>query len=142
MKVKEYMILEDRLYTKEHEWIKMENDVAKLGITDYAQKSLHEIVFVDLPERKMNVKRMDPISTAESVKSVSEIFTPLSGQIIEVNETLALNPELLNHDPYNQGWIVVIRPSNFEEESGMLLKATEYASFLRTLLSQDNHSLD
>jgi glycine cleavage system H protein len=139
MKVKEYTILEDRLYSKEHEWIKIKDTVVKVGITDYAQNSLHEIVFVDLPERERYVERMDAISTAESVKAVSEIFTPLSGQIVDVNESLALNPELVNHDPYNQGWIVVIQPNNLEEEKAMLLEATEYAAFLHDLLTQKEH---
>jgi glycine cleavage system H protein len=139
MKVKEYTILEDRLYSKEHEWIKIKDTVVKVGITDYAQNSLHEIVFVDLPERERYVERMDAISTAESVKAVSEIFTPLSGQIVDVNESLALNPELVNHDPYNQGWIVVIQPNNLEEEKAMLLEATGYAAFLHDLLTQKEH---
>jgi glycine cleavage system H protein len=139
MKVREYTVLEDRLYTKEHEWIKIEDNTVKVGITDYAQNSLHEIVFVDLPERELHVKRMDAISTAESVKAVSEIFTPLSGQIVNVNETLTLNPELVNHDPYNQGWIVEIQPNNLDEEKAMLLKATEYAVFLHDLLTQKEH---
>lgn len=139
MKVREYTILEDRLYTKEHEWIKIENNAVKIGITDYAQNSLHEIVFVDLPERELYVERMDPISTAESVKAVSEIFTPLSGQIVDVNEALTLNPELVNHDPYNQGWIVEIQPNNLDEEKAMLLKATKYVAFLHDLLTQKEH---
>ena len=139
MKVREYTILEDRLYTEEHEWIKIENNAVKIGITDYAQNSLHEIVFVDLPERELYVERMDAISTAESVKAVSEIFTPLSGQIVDVNEALTLNPEFVNHDPYNQGWIVEIQPNNLDEEKAMLLKATEYAAFLHGLLTQKEH---
>ncbi len=139
MKVKEFTIREDRYYTSEHEWIKIEEEVVRIGITDYAQDSLHEIVFIDLPDRERHVERMEVISTAESVKAVSEIFTPLSGQIVEVNESLALNPELVNQDPYGQGWIVTIQPSNFEEEKGMLLPASEYAVFLDELLAKESH---
>lgn len=139
MKVREFTILEDRYYTQEHEWIKIEDNGVRIGITDYAQNSLHEIVFIDLPEREVNVERMNIISTAESVKAVSEIFTPLSGQIVEVNESLALNPELVNQDPYNQGWIVVIRPSKLAEEKPKLLKAAEYAVFLDELLTKESH---
>ena len=139
MKVREFTILEDRYYTQEHEWIKIEDNGIRIGITDYAQNSLHEIVYIDLPEREVNVERMNIISTAESVKAVSEIFTPLSGQIVEVNESLALNPELVNQDPYNQGWIVVIRPSKLAEEKPKLLKATEYAVFLDELLTKESH---
>lgn len=139
MKVREFTIPEDRYYTNEHEWIKIEEKSVRIGITDYAQDSLHEIVFIDLPECERYIERMEVISTAESVKAVSEIFTPLSGQIVEVNESLALNPELVNQDPYGQGWIVIIQPSNFEEEKGMLLPASEYAVFLDELLTKESH---
>ena len=139
MKVREFTILEDRYYTNEHEWIKIEENLVRIGITDYAQDSLHEIVFIDLPDRERHVERMEVISTAESVKAVSEIFTPLSGQIIEVNESLALNPELVNQDPYGQGWIVTIQPSNLEEEKSVLLPASEYAVFLDELITEESH---
>jgi glycine cleavage system H protein len=139
MKIREFTILEDRHYTNEHEWIKIEEKVARIGITDYAQDSLHEIVFIDLPDRERYVERMEVISTAESVKAVSEIFTPLSGFIVEVNESLALNPELVNQDPYGQGWIVTIQPSYLEKEKGMLLPASEYAIFLDELLTKESH---
>jgi glycine cleavage system H protein len=139
MKVREFTILEDRYYTNEHEWIKFEGEIVRIGITDYAQDSLHEIVFIDLPDREKHVERMEVISTAESVKAVSEIFTPLSGQIFAVNESLALNPELVNQDPYGQGWIVTIQPSNLEEEKDMLLSASEYAVFLEELLTKESH---
>ena len=139
MKVREFTILEDRYYTNDHEWIKIEEKGVRIGITDYAQDSLHEIVYIELPDRERRIERMEVISTAESVKAVSEIFTPLSGQIAEVNESLALNPELVNQDPYGQGWIVVIQPSHLEEEKGMLLAASEYAVFLDEVLTKESH---
>ena len=129
----EYVVPENLYYTKEHEWLKIEDDTATIGITDYAQKSLHEIVFVDLPEIKRKVRQMEPIGTVESVKAVSEIYTPISGEIIEVNKELNEKPELVNQDPYGKGWIAKIRPENLDNEIKNLLTPQQYREYLKTL---------
>ena len=129
----EYVVPENLYYTKEHEWLKIEDDTATMGITDYAQKSLHEIVFVDLPEIKRKVRQMEPIGTVESVKAVSEIYTPISGEIIEVNKKLNEKPELVNQDPYGKGWIAKIRPENLDNEIKNLLTPQQYREYLKTL---------
>ena len=129
----EYVVPENLYYTKEHEWLKIEDDTATMGITDYAQKSLHEIVFVDLPEIKRKVRQMEPIGTVESVKAVSEIYTPISGEIIEVNKELNEKPELVNQDPYGKGWIAKIRPEKLDEEIKNLLDSERYREYLKAL---------
>ena len=129
----EYIVPENLYYTKEHEWLKVEGDTAIMGITDYAQKSLHEIVFVDLPEVGRKVKQMESIGTVESVKAVSEIYTPISGEIIEVNTELNEKPELVNQDPYGKGWIAKIQPENLEEELKNLMTPQQYKEHLKTL---------
>ena len=129
----EYVVPENLYYTKEHEWLKIEDDTATMGITDYAQKSLHEIVFVDLPETKRKVRQMEPIGTVESVKAVSEIYTPISGEIIEVNKELNEKPELVNQDPYGKGWIAKIRPEKLDEEIKNLLDPEKYREYLKAL---------
>jgi len=129
----EYVVPESLYYTKEHEWLKIEDDTTTMGITDYAQKSLHEIVFVDLPEIKKKVRQMEPIGTVESVKAVSEIYTPISGEIIEVNKELNEKPELVNQDPYGKGWIAKIRPEKLDEEIKNLLDPEKYKEYLKAL---------
>ena len=129
----EYVVPEKLYYTKEHEWLKIEDDTATMGITDYAQKSLHEIVFVDLPQIKRKVRQMEPIGTVESVKAVSEIYTPISGEIIEVNKELNEKPELVNQDPYGKGWIVKMRHENLDNEIKNLLTPQQYREYLKTL---------
>jgi len=129
----EYVVPENLYYTKEHEWLKVEGDTAIMGITDYAQKSLHEIVFVDLPEVGRKVKQMESIGTVESVKAVSEIYTPISGEIIEVNTELNEKPELVNQDPYGKGWIAKIQPENLEKELKNLMTPQQYKEHLKTL---------
>ncbi len=129
----EYIVPENLYYTKEHEWLKVQGDTAIMGITDYAQKSLHEIVFVDLPEIGRKVKQMESIGTVESVKAVSEIYTPISGEIIEVNTELNEKPELVNQDPYGRGWIAKIQPEKLDEEIKNLLDPEKYREYLKAL---------
>jgi len=129
----EYIVPENLYYTKEHEWLRVQGDTAIMGITDYAQKSLHEIVFVDLPEIGRKVKQMESIGTVESVKAVSEIYTPISGEIIEVNTELNEKPELVNQDPYGRGWIAKIQPEKLDEEIKNLLDPEKYREYLKAL---------
>ncbi len=115
----------DLLYTKEHEWVRIEGGVATIGITDYAQSELGDIVFVELPDVNAAATQMQPFGTIEAVKTVSELFAPLSGTITEVNAKLADQAELINQDPYGEGWLIKIKLSN-REEVGNLLSAEDY----------------
>lgn len=136
MKVDNYEVREGLLYTKEHEWAKIEGNLIRVGITDYAQKMLHDIVYVELPEVGAKVEQMRPMGTVESVKVASDVYAPFSGEVVEVNKRLEESPELINQDPYGEGWICIIRPSNLEGERGKLLTAQQYADFLRDLLGK------
>jgi glycine cleavage system H protein len=117
-------------YTKEHEWLKVENDKCRIGITDYAQKTLHEVVYVDLPNVGKSLAQSAVIGTVESVKAVSELYSPVSGEVIERNEKLVNSPELVNQEPYGTGWIVVVKPSRLQEDLKSLLTPERYEKFL------------
>ncbi len=110
----------DRKYTKTHEWVRVEGDTGTLGITFYAQSELGDMVFVDLPERGRALVAGEEMGTIESVKAVSEVYAPLSGTVIEVNEDLKARPEKLNGDPYGEGWLVKVRVGNPEELEALL----------------------
>ena len=119
----------DLRYTKEHEWIRVEPDVGTVGITDYAQDQLGDIVFVDLPAAGAPVSQMQKFGEIESVKAVSELYSPVSGEVTEVNTALAASPELVNDSPYGEGWMLRIRlgePGEIER----LLSAAEYDDFI------------
>ena len=130
----EYEVPEGLYYTEEHEWLKVLDDGnALMGITDYAQKQLHEIVYVELPEVGKEVEQMDVLGAVESVKAVSDVYSPISGTIIEVNETLLDSPELLNEDPYGEGWIAKIKPKNLDAELKKLMTAEKYKKHIEAL---------
>jgi len=118
----------DLKYTKEHEWVRMEGDTGTVGITDYAQDQLGDIVFVDLPSPGTTVSQMQKFGEIESVKAVSELFSPVSGEVSEVNTALADQPELVNDSPYSEGWMLRIRLSQ-PSEIDQLLTAQEYDEF-------------
>ena len=118
-------IPENLKYTKEHEWVRVEGDFAYVGITDYAQEELSDIVYVELPQVGTEIGKGDVITTLEAVKTVADVYSPVSGEIIEVNEKLADEPGLVNQDPYGDGWIVKIKLSN-PEELNDLMTAEEY----------------
>jgi glycine cleavage system H protein len=118
-------VREDLKYTKLHEWIKIKDDIAVVGITDHAQKELTDIVFVDLPEMGKEVKKGDELCVIESVKSVSEIYTPMSGKIVKVNSKLDDSPEIINESPYDDGWLVELEISD-KSEADSFLDAAEY----------------
>jgi len=122
-------ILKDLLYTAEHEWLSVEEDVATIGITDYAQGELGDVVFVELPAVGAEVKQMESFGTIEAVKAVSDLFAPVSGQVVEINEALADQPELVNKDPYVDGWMIKIKMSDLSELES-LLKADAYKSLI------------
>ncbi len=119
----------DLLYTREHEWVRVEDSGAAVGITDYAQNELGDVVFVELPDVDSTWEAGEAVATVESVKAVSEIYTPLSGKIIEVNESLDSVPETLNEDPYVGGWIFKLLPAKRDELED-LLSAAEYRAYL------------
>jgi glycine cleavage system H protein len=136
LKINDYEVLEGLFYTKEHTWIKVEDDKCRVGITDYAQKALHEVVFVELPNVESKVEHMKPAGTLESVKAVSDFFSPVSGDIIEVNTSLPDNPESVNESPYGDGWVAIIKPSNLDQELSALMDAKKYGDFLKTIIEQ------
>jgi len=116
-------------YTKEHEWIRLEGETATVGVTDYAQGELGEIVFVEVETVGENLGAGDMFGTVEAVKTVSEMFMPVGGEVLEFNADLESNPEFINDDPYGKGWIIKIKVSN-EAEMAELLSAAEYQSLL------------
>lgn len=139
MEIDDVIIPENLYYTKEHEWILIEdNGLVRVGITDYAQQKLHEVVFVDFPSKGVNVKEKESMGTAESVKAVSEVFCPVSGQIVEGNDELSLSPELINQDPYGKGWIAIIKPKNFESERKKLMTPKEYIEYIKIILCNEH----
>ncbi|MDP8939965.1 MAG: glycine cleavage system protein GcvH [Actinomycetota bacterium] len=113
---------QDLQYTKSHEWVRVEDDVATVGITDHAQEELGDVVFIELPEEGDNLSAGDTFGTIESVKAVSDLYAPVGGEVVEVNGALNDTPESVNEDPYGEGWILKIRFS----EQGDLLSAEEY----------------
>jgi glycine cleavage system H protein len=119
----------DYLYSEEHEWLHVEGDVCVLGITEFAQSELGEVVFVELPEVGQSFDADDEIGTVESVKAVAEVFTPVAGEIVEVNSALEDAPELVNENPHDDGWFVKLRLSSAEELKG-LMSAEEYGEFV------------
>ena len=133
MQVLNYNLQDELYYSKEHEWVRLEGKTAVVGITDYAQKQLHEIVYVEVQKGGSEVKQFQTIGTVESVKSVSDIFSPVTGKITEVNTQLAESPELLNQDPYGKGWIAKISLTDFKRDSQELLTAKQYAELIKTL---------
>ena len=107
-------------YTSEHEWIRVEGDIAYVGITDYAQAQLGDIVFVDIQTEGETLAAGDVFGTIEVVKTVSDLFLPVAGEVLEQNEALADNPELVNKDPYGEGWLIKIKPNNVADVEGLL----------------------
>jgi len=120
---------EDLKYSKEHEWVLVEGGVATVGITDYAQDQLGDIVFVELPAVGDKVSKEDAFGVVESVKAVSDIYAPVSGKVVEVNDDLPENPEMLNEDPYGDGWIIKIEMNDHEELQD-LMTAAEYEEYV------------
>lgn len=123
------MTPEDSRYAKSHEWIHVEGEIGTIGITEYAQKELGDVVFVELPAVGTELELGDELGSIESVKAVSELFTPVSGEVIEVNEALADKPDLVNSDPYGDGWMVRVRLSRPDETEEMMT-AEEYDEYV------------
>jgi glycine cleavage system H protein len=121
VKVDNYEVPEGLYYSKDFEWIKIEGDKVRMGITDYAQKQLREIVYAELPDAGTEVQQNEPYGTLESVKAVSDLVAAISGTIEEVNSEAQSKPEILNEDPYVQGWLLVVKPANLQSELANLM---------------------
>jgi glycine cleavage system H protein len=115
----------DLLFSKEHEWVRLDGDVATIGVTDYAQNALGDIVYVELPRVGSSIQQFANVGVIESVKAVSDLFTPLSGEVIEVNGHLEADPAAVNREPYEAGWLLKIRVAN-PDEANTLLSPGEY----------------
>jgi glycine cleavage system H protein len=126
------MYPENYRYTKEHEWVLVEGDVGTIGITDHAQHELGDIVYVDLPKPGASVQQGKSFGSVESVKAVSDIYSPVTGEVIEANETLATAPEKLNEDPHGSAWLIKVRLSS-PDEVKQLLAAADYQQYLGAL---------
>jgi glycine cleavage system H protein len=129
VKVDNYEVPEGLYYSKDFEWIKIEGDKVRMGVTDYAQKQLREIVYAELPESGTEVKQSEPYGTLESVKAVSDLVSAVSGTVEEVNSEVQSKPEILNEDPYVKGWLILVKPAYLQAELANLMdfdKAVEW----------------
>lgn len=122
-------------YSKDHEWIAVEDDTARVGITDYAQEQLGDVVYVELPEPGTAVQQEEPFGVVESVKAVSDIFSPVGGIVVEVNANLSSSPEMVNADPYGEAWMIRIQISQ-PQELEALMDADAYLAFIEQELAQ------
>ena len=121
---------DDLHYTKEHEWVQIDSDhIATIGITDFAQESLGDITFVQLPRENEEIKKNDPFGVVESVKAVSDLYAPVTGRVVEVNQPLLNAPELLNEDPFHDGWLIKVEVKD-ESEVSDLMSADEYKDYV------------
>ena len=134
MEVQGFSVPDDLLYTKEHEWAKQEARVVRVGITDYAAKTLNDVVYVTAPKVGEKVTQFKVMGTVESIKAVSELYSPLSGAVVKVNSRLDMSPELVNKSPYGEGWLIEVEASDFQGERRKLMDAKGYSSFLSSLL--------
>jgi glycine cleavage system H protein len=117
-------------YSEEHEWVKVEGDKVRIGITDFAQSELGDIVFVELPEVGDEIVADEPFGSVESVKTVSELYAPISGKVVEVNEELDDNPEYVNESPYEKAWMIVVEPNDIQDVE-KLMTAEEYEEMVK-----------
>ena len=124
-------------YSKEHEWVLVENDVVIIGITEFAQGELGDIVFVELPDVGEKISKDDPFGSLESVKAVSDIFAPISGSVVEINDDLKENPETVNEDPYGDGWMIKIQMTDMDELKD-LMSSQDYAEFIEQQKEEDD----
>jgi glycine cleavage system H protein len=126
---------EDLGYTKDHEWVRVRGDQATIGITDHAQNQLGDVVYVELPKVGDKFEITEPFGSVESVKAVSEVYMPLTGSVVEVNESLNDAPEMVNSDPYGDGWMIVIKMDNPAQVDG-LLNSAEYEDYIKEEASE------
>jgi glycine cleavage system H protein len=136
MDVQGYHVPDDLMYTKEHEWAKDTGGLVRVGITDYAAKTLNDVVYVTSPKVNAKVEQSKSMGTVESIKAVSEVYSPVSGTVTKVNGELDSHPELVNKSPYGEGWLIEVRPTDFTSDSKSLMGAGTYAAYLGTLLKK------
>lgn len=136
VKVDEFEVVEGLHYSKEFEWARVEDGKVRIGITEYAQKQLREIVFAELPSVGDEVKQNDPYGAVESVKAVSDLVAPLSGKIEEVNQEVLDKPELINEDPYKKGWLIVISPTNLDAELKNIMDFNKAVEWHKELIKE------
>ena len=136
VKVEDYEVPENLYYHKEYLWAKVEDGKIKIGMIDFAQKQLHDIVYVELPSIGDTITQNEPFGTLESVKAVSDLIAPVSGTIEAVNEELESKPEILNEDPYGEGWIVVVDPSNLDADLKALLNSKAAVDWHKELIKE------
>ena len=120
---------DDLLYTKDHEWIRIVDDVATIGVTDYAQGELGDIIFIEYPNKGVKFQSGDPVGTIEAVKTVADIYAPIDGQILDVNVELEDEPDMINKDPYEKGWIIKL--CKISKDVSGLLKASDYKGLIQ-----------
>ena len=128
-------------YSKEHEWVLVEDKVAIIGITEFAQHELGDVVYVELPEVGEKVVKDDPFAAVESVKAVSDVFAPVSGTVLEINDTLPENPETINDDPYGDGWMIKVEMTD-KDDLKDLMSAEEYAEYIEQQKEEDEEEDD
>ena len=116
----------DLHYSKDHEWVKVEGDSVRIGVTDFAQEQLSDVVYVELPKPGTHLKQFDKFGIVESVKSVSELYAPVAGEVVQVNTELPKTPELVNSDPYGKAWMIVVKPADLKADQTKLLTAEQY----------------
>jgi len=121
----------DYLYSREHEWVRVMDDICVLGITEFAQQELGEVVFVELPEVGQVFNAQDELGTIESVKAVAEVYSPVAGEVVEINEAVVDDPEMLNDDPHGEGWLVKIRFSSADDLKA-LMTAEQYEEYIKS----------
>jgi len=136
VKVDGYELPEGLYYSKDWFWVKVEGEKARMGITDYAQKQLREIVFVELPSEGGTVSANTPFGSVESVKAVSDLISPLSGTIAQINQEVTAKPEILNEDPFNKGWLLIITPSNLNAELSTLMDFNKSVEWHKSLIAK------
>jgi glycine cleavage system H protein len=132
----EFQVPVEFYYTKEHEWVHIEGDKCRIGVTDYAQDSLHEIVYVDLPKVGAKVAQMQSLGTVESVKAVADVYSPISGLVLEVNNVLSDAPELVNKSPYEKGWITIIKPDDIKKDLPTLMRPEAYRDLVKKIANK------
>ena len=132
MRIREYEVPDDLLYTKEHEWAKFLDGEVLVGITDYAAKTLNDVVYISLPSQNQTLKQFSSFGTVESIKAVSELYSPLSGSVTKINTELTTRPELVNQSPYDKGWLLRMKPS-IPDEKKNLLTGKQYGELLSSI---------
>lgn len=135
-KVDGYEVPEGLYYSKDWAWVKVEGEKVRVGITDYAQKQLREVVYAELPGSGTTVEQGEPYGTVESVKAVSDLVAPVSGTVEEVNEGIQVNPEILNEDSYEKGWLLVIKPSDLQSELKKIMDFNKAVEWHKSLIEE------